>query len=174
MEEVTGSIPVRSTKHLNNLDGASARSREVCVTVCVITGRFGADSKGFHRCPLGFHPYVTVPFQHATADVSGNRHDRRIGCPALGKLGNCAVPKVVEPETGQSRFLRQGPPSRSPAIDVLCRVKGTTNWQNHCPYEQGDRCSPPHLHHHCGILMYAHAITLRENWPTRSVSDIAI
>jgi len=44
--------------------------------VCVITRRFGAHSKGFHRCSLRFHPHVTVPFQHATAHVSGNRHDR--------------------------------------------------------------------------------------------------
>src|ERR1700692_393031 len=33
------------------------------------------------------------------------------------------MPEIVEPETGQPCFLRQGPPSRPPAIDVLCRVK---------------------------------------------------
>jgi hypothetical protein len=44
--------------------------------VCVITGRLGAYSKGFHRCPLRFHPHVAVPFQHPATDVSGNCHDR--------------------------------------------------------------------------------------------------
>ena len=76
MEEVVGSIPTRSTNSLSKLDGASARGACVCVMVCVITRRFGAHSKGFHRCSLRFHPHVTVPFQHATAHVSGNRHDR--------------------------------------------------------------------------------------------------
>jgi hypothetical protein len=76
MEEVVGSIPTRSTNSLNKLDGASARNRGVCVMVCVITRRLGAHSKGFHRSTLRFHPHVAVPLQHATADVSGNRHDR--------------------------------------------------------------------------------------------------
>jgi hypothetical protein len=76
MEEVVGSIPTRSTKSLNNLDGASARKPGVCVMVCVITRRSGAHGKGFHRYPLRFHPHVAVPLQHATADVSSNRHDR--------------------------------------------------------------------------------------------------
>jgi hypothetical protein len=43
--------------------------------VCVITRHFAAIGKGFHRCALGFHPDVAVPFQHLAADVSGNRHD---------------------------------------------------------------------------------------------------
>jgi hypothetical protein len=76
MEEVVGSIPTRSTKSHNRLDGATARVHGVCVMVCVITRRFSAHSKGFHRCPLCFHPHVAVPLQHATAHVSGNRHDR--------------------------------------------------------------------------------------------------
>src|SRR5271156_1073745 len=76
MEEVVGSIPTRSTNSLNNLVGASARDRGVCVMVCVITRRSGAHGKGFHCCPLRFHPHVAVPLQHATADVSGNRHNR--------------------------------------------------------------------------------------------------
>jgi len=50
-----------------------ARGNAVCVMVCVITRRFGAHGKGFHRCPLRFHPHVTVSLQHATAHVSGNR-----------------------------------------------------------------------------------------------------
>ena len=49
MEEVVGSIPTRSTNSLNNLDWARARSREICVMVCVITRRFGAHGKSFHR-----------------------------------------------------------------------------------------------------------------------------
>jgi hypothetical protein len=76
MEEVVGSIPTRSTKSLNNLDGQLAERRDVCVVSCVITRRFGACSKGFHGIPLRFHPNVTVARQHATADVPGNRHDR--------------------------------------------------------------------------------------------------
>ena len=78
MEEVVGSIPTRSTISLNNLDGASARSLGVCVMLCVITRRFGADSKGFHRRSLRFHPNMAVAFQHASADVSGNCHDRGV------------------------------------------------------------------------------------------------
>jgi hypothetical protein len=76
MEEVVGSIPTRSTKSLNKLDGAPAHSRGVCVVVCVITGRFGAQGKRFHRRPLRFHSHMAVSLQHATADMSGNRHDR--------------------------------------------------------------------------------------------------
>jgi hypothetical protein len=76
MEEVVGSIPTRSTNSLNNLDGASARNHGVCVMLCVITRRSSAHGKGFHRCPLRFHPHVAVPLQHATADVPSNRHDR--------------------------------------------------------------------------------------------------
>jgi len=44
--------------------------------VCVITRCFGTHRKGFHRVPLCFHANVTVPLQHATAHVTGNRHDR--------------------------------------------------------------------------------------------------
>jgi len=54
--------------------------------VCVITRRSGAHRKGFHCCALRFHPHVTVAFQHATADVSGNRHDRRVRRSVLRKL----------------------------------------------------------------------------------------
>jgi hypothetical protein len=111
MEEVVGSIPTRSTKSLNRLDGASVQRLNICVVLCVVTRRFGACSKGFHRFALGFHPHVTVPLQHATADVARDRHDRRIRCAALRKLSDSAMPKIVEPETGQPRFLRQGPPS---------------------------------------------------------------
>jgi hypothetical protein len=75
MEEVAGSIPARSTKSLNNLDRASACDHGICVMVCVITRRFSAYGKGFHRVPLRFHSHVTVAFQHPAADVSGNRHD---------------------------------------------------------------------------------------------------
>ena len=75
MEEVVGSIPTRSTNHLNNLDRANVRGQSVCVTVCVITHHFAAIGKGFHRCALGFHTDVAVPFQHLAADVSGYRHD---------------------------------------------------------------------------------------------------
>jgi hypothetical protein len=76
MEEVVGSIPTRSTKSPNNLDGANAYSDGVCVMVCVITRRSGACREGFHSCALGFHADVTVPLQHSTAHVTGNRHDR--------------------------------------------------------------------------------------------------
>ena len=76
MEEVVGSIPTRSTKSPNNLDGANACSDGVCVVVCVITRRSGAYSESFHSGALGFHAHVAVPLQHATADVTGNRHDR--------------------------------------------------------------------------------------------------
>jgi hypothetical protein len=76
MEEVVGSIPTRSTKSLNNLDGTGAFSNGVCVVVCVVTPRSSAHSKGFHRVALGFHADVTVPLQHSTAHVTGNRHDR--------------------------------------------------------------------------------------------------
>ncbi len=61
MEEVVGSIPTRSTKALNPLDGAGGFSDGVCVAVCVVTPRSGAHSKGFHRVALGFHTHVAVP-----------------------------------------------------------------------------------------------------------------
>ena len=37
MEEVIGSIPIRSTNHFNNLDNSNALMWRVCVVVCVIT-----------------------------------------------------------------------------------------------------------------------------------------
>jgi hypothetical protein len=83
MEEVTGSIPVRSTNHFSNLDGASAHKRGACVVVCVITRHFAAICKGFHRSALGFHTNVGVPLQQSAADVSGNCHDRGVCRPAL-------------------------------------------------------------------------------------------
>ena len=43
MEEVAGSIPARSTKSLNKLNGASARNFGICVMVCVITRNSGLD-----------------------------------------------------------------------------------------------------------------------------------
>ena len=62
MEEVIGSIPIRSTKHLNNLDNANALGQSVCVIVCVITPHFAAFFEGFHRRTLRFHADVRVPF----------------------------------------------------------------------------------------------------------------
>ena len=111
MEEVVGSIPTRSTKSPNNLDGTNAYRDGVCVMVCVITRRFGACGKGFHRVALRFHANVAVPLQHPSADVTRNCHDGRIRCAALRKLGDSAVPEIVEPETRQPRFLCQSPPS---------------------------------------------------------------
>jgi hypothetical protein len=56
MEEVVGSIPTRSTKSPNNLDGASRRSGGICVVTCVVTRRFGAHSATALLCqsPLPF------------------------------------------------------------------------------------------------------------------------
>ncbi len=42
MEEVIGSIPIRSTNHFNKLDDAKALGQSVCVIVCVITPHFTA------------------------------------------------------------------------------------------------------------------------------------
>ncbi len=75
MEEVIGSIPIRSTNYFNNLDAASAHTWGACVMVCVITPHFATVREGFHRCALRFHADVRVPFEHPAADVSGNRHD---------------------------------------------------------------------------------------------------
>ena len=75
-DQVVGSIPTRSTNSPNNLDGASARRLSICVMVRVITRRSGTCGEGFHRVSLRFHPHVAVPFQHASADVPGNRHNR--------------------------------------------------------------------------------------------------
>jgi hypothetical protein len=60
---------------LNRLDRATARNYRVCVMVCVITLISGTRGEAFHRRALRFHADVAVPFQHALADVSGNRHD---------------------------------------------------------------------------------------------------
>src|SRR5580704_8803630 len=78
MEEVVGSIPTRSTKSLNNLNGATALSEAVCVVTCVVTPCSGAPSEGFHRATLGFHTHVAIPLQHSSAHVAGDRHDCRI------------------------------------------------------------------------------------------------
>jgi hypothetical protein len=123
MEEVVGSIPTRSTKSLNQLDGASADRSNFCVAVCVVTRRSCAQSEGFHRCPLRFHPHVAVALQHATAHVTSDCHDGRIRYPTLGKLGNRAMPKIVESKSHQPRFLCQGSPSRSPALYGLVGIE---------------------------------------------------
>ena len=49
MEEVTGSIPVRSTNQINNLDGLGLQGLHVWVVTCVITCHSGACGEGFHR-----------------------------------------------------------------------------------------------------------------------------
>ena len=123
MEEVIGSIPIRSTNHFNNLDWPNCRRRTACVMVCVITPHFAAIGEAFHRCALGFHADVTVPLQHLAADVPCNRHDGRVCRPAFCQRRDRAVPKIVEPEALKPRFLRQSPPSGPPAIDVARRVK---------------------------------------------------
>ena len=46
MEEVTGSIPVRSTKQSYNLGRASVLKQDVCVMACVITNHFAANGEG--------------------------------------------------------------------------------------------------------------------------------
>ncbi len=94
MEEVAGSIPARSTKSLNKLDGGSACSRDVCVMVCVITRRFGACGKGFYRIAFRFHPNVPIPFQHPSADVTRDCHDGRIGGATLRKLSDSTMPEI--------------------------------------------------------------------------------
>jgi hypothetical protein len=101
MEEVVGSIPTRSTNSLRSLDRASARNPRFCVMVCVITRRSGAHRKGFHRCPLPFHPHVAIPFQHATAAV---RWAAQTLLPLLGTRpqvwlqSNCHDDKNSRPE----------------------------------------------------------------------------
>src|SRR5215813_5242871 len=77
MEEVVGSIPTRSTKFLNNLDGLVGQSHDNCVVSCVITCPFGACSEGFERPALGIHTNVAVPLQHPFADMPRHTHDRR-------------------------------------------------------------------------------------------------
>jgi hypothetical protein len=37
MEEVIGSIPIRSTNYFNNLETPNRRKQNACVVVCVIT-----------------------------------------------------------------------------------------------------------------------------------------
>jgi hypothetical protein len=75
MEEVIGSIPIRSTNQSNNLAWPNRHRRTACVMVCVITHHSAAIGEGFHRCALGFHPHMRIAFQHLPTDVSGNRHD---------------------------------------------------------------------------------------------------
>ena len=75
MEEVIGSIPIRSTNKTNTLDGTSVQRPNACVMICVITLNSGAIRERFHRRALRFHADMGVPLQHPAADVSGNRHD---------------------------------------------------------------------------------------------------
>jgi hypothetical protein len=49
MEEVAGSIPARSTNHLNSLDRANVQKLSVCVTVCV-RGQPGVGPNGVVHC----------------------------------------------------------------------------------------------------------------------------
>jgi hypothetical protein len=81
MEEVIGSIPIRSTNKPNNLEWENRRGRTDCVIACVITHHFAALGKGFHCCPLGFHSDVGVPLKHPTADVSRDHHDGAVRGP---------------------------------------------------------------------------------------------
>jgi hypothetical protein len=122
MEEVIGSIPIRSTNQLNNLAWPTRHKRIACVMVCVITGRSAAFGEDFHRRALRFQTYTRVPLQHLAADVSGNRHDGAVSRPALRKGRDRTMPEIMEPESGYSSFLCQRAPRRSPAIDVACWV----------------------------------------------------
>ena len=45
---------------------------------------------------------VTIPFQHSTADVSGDSHARGIG---RGKLCHRAMSEIMKPEPLQFAFL---------------------------------------------------------------------
>jgi hypothetical protein len=92
---------------------------------CVVTRHFGALREGFHRIALGFHAHVAVTLQHATADVTSNRHDRGVRRTALRTLRDGAVPQIVEPEPRQARFLRQRSPCRPPALHVPRRIKAS-------------------------------------------------
>jgi hypothetical protein len=58
MEEVTGSIPVRSTNQINNLDRRNVQRLGVCIISCAITRHFAAG-EGFYRCALRFHLHMT-------------------------------------------------------------------------------------------------------------------
>ena len=68
--------------------------------VSVITRHSAACGNGFHRCALGYHADVTIPLQHLTTYVSGNRHDDGVCRTAFRKGRDSAVPEIVEPETG--------------------------------------------------------------------------
>jgi hypothetical protein len=75
MEEVIGSIPIRSTNTSNHLNSANVRRLSVCAMVCAMADHFADFGEGFHRCALGLLPDVTIPRQHLAARVYGNRHD---------------------------------------------------------------------------------------------------
>ena len=49
MEEVIGSIPIRSTNPFNKLHWPNLQRLHICVVTCVITCRFGACGECFHR-----------------------------------------------------------------------------------------------------------------------------
>ncbi len=122
----------------NNLDGSCARSRDICVVTCVVTCRSGARGKGFHRVALRFHADVAVSLQHPSADVPCDCHYCRIGCAALRKLSDRAMPEIVEAETRQARLLCQSSPSRPPALDVGSRVERSDVVVDHLLAAEGE------------------------------------
>jgi len=60
MEEIIGSIPIRSTKYSNNLARANSHGSGGYVLACVIPPRFSAIAEGFHCSSFGFHADVAV------------------------------------------------------------------------------------------------------------------
>jgi hypothetical protein len=48
------------------------------------------------------------------------------------------MPKIVEPETGQARFLGQCSPSRAPAIQVPRRIEARNVVGDHLPTAEGE------------------------------------
>jgi hypothetical protein len=62
--------------------------------LCVITRRFGAQGEAFHGRPLRFHPYVTVPFQHPTADIPQEHQGRT----QIGAARDATFSRLSDPE----------------------------------------------------------------------------
>jgi len=91
MEEFVGSIPTRSTKSLNSLDRASARSCDIGVMVCVVTSRFAA---------LCLVPFIHLALCRAKGSGhTANQHER---CPS-GSL--CIPPYHVTEGNGMEEVV---------------------------------------------------------------------
>ena len=92
MEEVIGSIPIRSTNQFNNLDEFSTLMWSVCVIVCVIYPYFAA----FERATIA-ERFASMRTCEYLSSI------RQLTCPAIAMMVESAAPLSASDVIAQCR-----------------------------------------------------------------------